>query len=179
MEAAATSGVSPGPANEVARLQALAQYLPVGAMPPGAFTHIAEMAVRLFHVPIALVNVVRAEYVETLAAVGEIAPGTSADRDSSLCSLAILNAEPTVFGDALQDPCTLANPFVTGQFGLRFYAAAPIVTREGHAIGAVCLVDKQPRTFSVDDQKTLVGLAQIVMEDIEARYSGRHLPAAG
>ena len=157
------------PENEPARLAALDRYHLLDNAPAGAFNHIAAMAVRMFDVPIALVNLVGADTVLTTGAEGEIAAGTVTPRDMTLCSLAVLRPEPLVFEDALKEPCLLANPMVTDGFGLRFYAAAPITTSDGYLIGAVCLVDKTPRTFTAGEQKILAGLAQIVMEEIEAR----------
>lgn len=158
------------PHNEQARLAALHRYQLLGNPPAGAFNHIAAMAVRMFEVPIALVNFVAADTVYTTGAEGEMAAGTETPRGVSLCSLAVLQPEPLVFEDALQEPCLLTNPMVTDNFGLRFYAAAPIITPDGHQIGAVCLIDKSSRTFTDSEQKVLVGLAKIVMEEIEERY---------
>ena len=168
------------PANERERLAALARYEQVRDLPDGAFNHIAQMAVRLFDVPIAVVNLVGAEVVRTIAGEGELAVGTEIVRGVSLCSLAVLSDEPTVFENALEEPCLLMNPLVTGSFGLGFYAAAPLRTPDGFNIGAVCLVDKQPRVFTAGEQKVLEGLAQIVMEDMEARFppSSRQVAAA-
>jgi GAF domain-containing protein len=55
----------------------------------------------------------------------------------------------------------------TGDFGLQFYAAAPLTTSDGFKIGAVCIVDKVPRVFSESDQEMLQSLAAIVMDEIE------------
>ena len=162
------------PENEPARLAALDRYHLLDNAPAGAFNHIAAMAVRMFDVPVALVNLVGADTVLTTGAVGEIAAGTQIPRGISLCSLAVLRPEPLVFENALQEPCLLVNPMVTDHFGLRFYAAAPITTSDGYLIGAVCLIDKKPRTFTAGEQKVLAGLAQIVMEDLEARF--RRIP---
>ncbi len=165
-----TFGLPIIPFDESKRLAALARYQVPRQSATGAFSHIAEMAVRMFDVPIALVNFVGDDVVLTVGAEGEVKAGTETPRGVSLCSLAVLKAEPTVFESALETPCLLANPMVTEDFGLRFYAAAPITTPDGYRIGAVCLVDKQPRTFTESEQKVLAGLAQIVMEEIETRY---------
>jgi GAF domain-containing protein len=132
----------------------------------GTFKHIAAMAARMFDVPIALVNFVERDYVVTKARVG-LEGETEVSRGVSLCSLAVLRSDVTVFENAQQEPCLLANPLVIGEFGLRFYAAAPLTTFDGFRIGAVCLVDKEPREFSASDQKTLESLAAIVMDEIE------------
>ncbi|MFC6997792.1 GAF domain-containing protein [Rufibacter roseus] len=132
----------------------------------GPFKHIAAMATRMFNVPIALVNLVEKEYVWTKSSVGLDHPPT-VPRGTSLCSLAILNENTTVFENAMNEPCLLANPMVHGDFGLRFYAAAPLTTSDGINIGALCIIDKEPRTFSASEQKVLENLASVVMDEIE------------
>lgn len=163
------NGLNYLPANEPERLAALEQYGIFGTPPEGAFNHIAEMAARMFDVPIALVNFVGEAEVWTKAGVG-LPHDSRVPRGTSLCSLAILNRDPTIFNDALTEPCLLANPLVTGDLGLRFYAAAPIINDAGIQLGAVCLVDSQPRSFSRGEQKVLEGLAQIVLDELESRY---------
>ena len=41
------------------------------------------------------------------------------------------------------DPRTLANPFVAGQFGLKFYASFLLKTCDGYNLGTFCIIDKQ------------------------------------
>lgn len=132
----------------------------------GTFKHIAAIASRMFEVPIALVNFVDKDYVITKASVG-MDDVSNVSRGISLCSLAILRTDVTVFENAREQPCLLANPLVMGEFGLQFYAAAPLITSDGYNIGAVCILDKEPREFSQSDQKMLESLAAIVMNDVE------------
>lgn len=132
----------------------------------GTFKHVAAIASRMFNVPIALVNFVDRDYVITKARAGAEGPNQES-RGVSLCSLAILRTDVTVFENAIEEPCLLANPLVIGDYGLRFYAAAPLITSDGYNIGAVCVIDKKPREFSESDQKMLESLASFVMEEIE------------
>lgn len=134
----------------------------------GPFKHIVSIASRMFDVPIALVNFVDLDYVITRAGVG-VDGVNRISRGTSLCSLSILTNDVTVFENASQDPCLLANPLVIGDFGLQFYAGAPLITSDGFNIGAVCIIDKQPREFSESDQKMLESLASAVMDEIERR----------
>lgn len=63
------------------------------------------MAARMFDVPIALVDFVERDYVVTKARVGlegEVSRGVS------LCSLAVLRSDVTVFENAQQEPSTAA-----------------------------------------------------------------------
>jgi GAF domain-containing protein len=132
----------------------------------GTFKHIAAIASRMFDVPIALVNFVDKDYVVTKAQKGmdDVEP---ISRGVSLCSLAILRTDVTVFENAIAEPCLMANPMVTGGLGLQFYAGAPLITSDGFNIGAVCIIDRIPREFSQSDQKMLEGLASIVIAELE------------
>jgi GAF domain-containing protein len=153
------------PDNEEDRLQALGYYEIVDTLPEGFFNNLAHIIARSFETPIALVSLVDREQVFFKANVGM--PGTThVSRGVSLCSLAILDDEPTIFEDATKEPCLIANPLVAGEFGLRFYAGAPITTPDGFNIGTVCVVDKQPRSFSELEQELLVQFAKSAMEAI-------------
>lgn len=157
------------PENEEERLAKLRSFHALDTYEEeGTFKHIAAMASRMFEVPIALVNFVERDYVVTKARVG-LDGETKVSREISLCSLAVLRTNVTVFENAREEPCLLANPMVTGELGLQFYAAAPLTTADGYNIGALCIVDKEPREFSESDQKVLQNLAAIVMDEVEKR----------
>lgn len=71
--------------------------------------------------------------------------------------------------DAISDPRTLANPLVTGELGLRFYLGVPLRTHDGHGLGTLCAIDREPRAASADDVATLTDLAGVVMDQLELR----------
>lgn len=158
------------PDNDEQRLKALYRYEILDTPPEGAFNRIAELAVKLFNVPIALVSLVDKDRVFFKANVG--IPGLkSTERGESLCSLAVMQKEPTVFEDAENEPCLLANPLVAGSFGLKFYAGAPLVTSDGFNIGTFCIIDKKTKKFSEKEKEMLRDLAAVVMDEIEIRIS--------
>jgi len=136
----------------------------------GPFKHIAAIASRMFNVPIALVNLVDRGQVIIKGNVG-LEETKTVSRGESLCSLAILRNDVTVFENAKEEPCLLANPMVTGELGLQFYAGAPLKTSDGYNIGALCVIDREPREFSASDQKMLENLAAIVIEELETGKS--------
>jgi GAF domain-containing protein len=150
------------PGNERERLEAVRFYSLLNNLPEKFFHNLARIVAQTFSTPIALIALVEEEQVVFKGNSGM--EGTKAvSRGVSLCSLAVLDDEPTVFEDALKEPCLLKNPLVAGQFGLRFYAGAPITTPEGFHIGTVCVVDKKPRSFSEEDKKLLQQFAQNAM----------------
>ncbi len=163
-----TFGKSIIPANEQERLLALERYAIVNTLPEESFNHIANMVGRIFNVPIALVSFVSKEEVFFKANFG-FPEHKHMDRGVSLCSLAVLDDDVTVFENALIEPCLLANPLVQGKFGLRFYAAAPLKTADGYNIGSVCIVDTKQRFFSKEQTLLLADFAQIVMDLLNLR----------
>lgn len=143
--------------------------------PSKYFHDMAATIARAFNSSIALISIVKSEEVEFRGNFG-MEETSTVDRGMSLCSLAILDDNPTVFEDATKEPCLLTNPLVAGNFGLRFYAGAPLKTRDGYNIGTVCIVDKEPRPFSEQEISLLNRFAENVMEELEERklltYSG-------
>lgn len=155
--------------NDEGRLQALQHYKLIEGLPENYFNNFARIIAATFDAPIALVSFVDKEEV--------LFPGNygmegiqSIPRGISLCSLAVIDESPTVFHDALKEPCLLSNPLIAGEFGLRFYAGAPMVTQEGFAIGTVCIVDKEPREFSAQETAMLKEFAHTAMQELEMRH---------
>jgi GAF domain-containing protein len=119
-------------------------------------------------VPIALISFVDAERVFFKANHGF--KQKYADRGVSLCALAVLDNNVTFFEDARKEPCLMANPLVQGEFGLQFYAGAPLRTKDGYNIGTVCIVDKKQRFFSKEQSQMLEDFAILIMDLIYLRH---------
>jgi len=138
------------------------------SQPEHPFNQIAIEACKTFNMPVAVVSLVdkyRAWYKASVGMTGL----KEVPREDSLCSLVILQDAVTVFNEALKEPCLLANPFVVSDFGLRFFAGAPIITPDGFRLGGVCVVDKKPRAFTNEDQVILEQLAARAMQEIKKR----------
>ncbi|ANE52996.1 GAF domain-containing protein [Flavisolibacter tropicus] len=154
--------------NEKNRLKALKRYKLVNGLPQGYFYDLAQSVADTFHTPIALVSVVDKDHVAFPGNVG-IPNIEQIPRNISLCSLALLKNHPTVYPDTLQVPELETNPLISGDFGVRFYAGAPIITDDGYALGVVCIVDKQPRQLSEKEVSTLKNFADKAMLQIKSR----------
>ena len=94
-------------------------------------------------------------------------------RSPGLCASAILGGEPWILTDARADPRSLANPLVAGDFGLRFYAGVPLRTCDGHNLGTLCVIGREPRPVSEEQMAQLGDLAAIVMDELELRLSAK------
>jgi PAS domain S-box-containing protein len=165
-----TFGINIIPENDEARITALKRYKILDTPPEGAFDNVARLATQIFKVPISLISLVDAENVYFKANVG-MGNARVTSRGVSLCSLAVLQNEVTVFENAPAEPCLLSNPNVAGSFGLKFYAGAPIITHDGFLIGTVCIIDKAPRQFNSEQREILQSLAKIVMDEVELRLA--------
>jgi serine/threonine protein kinase len=163
------------PADEPQRLAAVRRYGILDTPPDGAYDRITALAARLFSVPIAIISIVDHDRIWFKSRHGvEI---SQIGRDPGLCASAILQDGPWIINDAPADPRALANPLVAGESGLRFYAGVPLRTRDGYNLGTLCVLDREPRSFSAEDARTLEDLAAMVMHDLELRLESRRLPS--
>ncbi len=116
------------------------------------------LASQLFSTPIAAISLIDKERQWFKASVGLDMVETS--RDVSFCAHAILHPNEVLYvPDATQDPRFADNPLVVGDFGLRFYAGVPIIGPSGHALGALCVIDREPRNVSKGTLEQLRQLA--------------------
>lgn len=163
------------PANEDARMEAVHRYGILDTPPDGSFDRVTALAARLFSVPIAIVSVVDHDRIWFKSHHG--VPVNEITRDPGLCASAILQDDLWVVENAPQDPRTLANPLVAGDFGLGFYAGAPLTSRDGYNLGTLCILDYEPRILTHEEAATLRDLAAVVMNDLELRLESRTAPA--
>jgi sigma-B regulation protein RsbU (phosphoserine phosphatase) len=155
---------------EAGRINAVRRYDILDTPPDGAFDRVASMAARLFDVPVATVTIVDSDRIWFKATHG-LEGVTEIGRDPGLCASAILRDDALVIPDTLLDEVACGNPLVTGPLGVRFYAAAPIITADGHRLGTVNVLDTKPRLITEEDVDTLADLAAIVMDELEMRLS--------
>lgn len=153
------------------RIKAVARYDILDTPPDGAFDRIAALAAKLFEVPIATVCIVDTDRVWFKASLG-LDGVQQVPRDPGLGASVILEgSKPYLVTHARTDPRTAAHPFVTGEVGLQFYAAAPIITADGNSLGTVSVMDTEPRDATQEQLGMLTDLAAIVMDELELRLS--------
>jgi two-component sensor histidine kinase len=162
------------PPGERVRIEALQRYEILDTPPEEAFDRITGLAARIFGTPISLVSLLDERRQWFKSRHGLTSEWTS--RDVAFCAYTILGDAPMVVQDAVEDPRFAANPLVTGELGVRFYAGAPLRTSEGHALGTLCVIDQKPRhDFDAGDRAMLRDLADLVMVQLESRHAVRAL----
>jgi GAF domain-containing protein len=155
------------------RLAAVHRYEILDHPTDGAFDDVARMAALIFETPIATVSIVDHDRV-WFAATHGLDGVAQIGAEPGLCASAILGDDPYIVGDAAVDPRTLDHPLVRGELGLRFYTAAPIVTSDGHRLGTVNVIDKQPREVTATQIALLTHLASVVATQLELRLAALH-----
>ena len=129
--------------DEKARLARLYSYGALDTPNEAEFDAIVREAARQFAAPVALISLVDEHRQWFKAKVGITASETP--RAISFCTHAIRGAEVMVVEDASTDARFAANPLVTGDPHLRFYAGAPLKTADGRRIGTLCVLDMRAR----------------------------------
>jgi len=166
----------PVPANEARRLKVLWQYEVLDTVPEELFDDLTELAGAICDAPIALISLVDESRQWFKSKVGLSVSETS--RDISFCAHAILQPDLFIVPDATKDERFKHNPLVTADPRIRFYAGAPLITPDGHALGTLCILDKEPRELVESQKKALRVLARLVVTQLELRRHSKELAKA-
>jgi transcriptional regulator with GAF, ATPase, and Fis domain len=158
-------------AREHDRLASLRRFEVFDTPPERAFDDLAELAAQVCETPIAMVCFVGDDRQAFKARVGTPLEGTGTN--ISFCAHAIEQRDVFVIPDASADPRFATNPLVTDDPGIRFYAGAPVVTDEGHALGTVCVADRVARDLTAGQREALRALARQAMSQLELRLARR------
>ena len=166
---------APIPENEVARVQALHQYAVLNTAPEPAYDQLAELAASICGTPLAAVSLIESDRQWIKANVGLNFSETA--RDVAFCAHTIAQRDLLVVPDATLDPRFADNPLVTSEPHIRFYAGAPLITSDGHALGTLCVLDYAPRQLDDQQREALRVLSHQVVARLELRKTKTHLQA--
>jgi anti-sigma regulatory factor (Ser/Thr protein kinase) len=163
--------------DESARLAALRRYRILDTDPEQAFDDLALLASQICEAPIAYISLIDEDRQWFKSRIGLSVTETA--RNVSFCTHAIQRPhEVMVVPNALEDQRFADNPMVVGDPKVRFYAGAPLVTPDGHALGTLCVVDKVPRQLTPDQLNALDALRRQAEAQLELRRNLNELREA-
>jgi hypothetical protein len=129
-----------------------------------------------FVAPIALITLVleRAQlFLAHEGLSGELAAARAIDRDAAFCPIVV--RDKTLF--EVSDAATHADipQEAVERYGVRSYLGAP-VSVSGDEVGAVCVVDTQPRQFTDDERAKIRAASEVVtarLDELVSRHASR------
>ena len=167
-DALSFSGIVDDAEDEDRRLRSLRRTGLLDSPREELFDRYVRVAAALADVPMSMISLVDEARQWFKAAEGLEKRETP--RAWAFCDHAIRERGLFEVGDASQDARFCANPLVTGEPAIRFYAGAPIVIDEDQAIGTLCVVDRSPRTLTGRQRGALTDLAKILAREIETNH---------
>ena len=156
------------PLDDPVRLRAVRRLLATGARSDG-LDRLTALSARLLHAPSAEVSLLgEQQVVASSVGVGPDGSGRTGPRDASLCTVTARARGPMAVSDAVQDARVSALPPVaSGAVGA--YLGVPLVDGAGLVVGALCVFDELPRSWSPEHVGTLGELASAVVAELELR----------
>jgi EAL domain-containing protein (putative c-di-GMP-specific phosphodiesterase class I)/GGDEF domain-containing protein len=153
--------------HEEKRLYALRSLNLLDTPPSESFDRITRMASQIFQLPVAAVSLTDTDRQWFKSKVG--VDHNTIPRRKAPCAQVAESSELLVIEDFEKDARYCDS--LLGVSGIRFYAGAPLTTREGYSLGALCVLGTEPRTVTEAEATALKDLASMVMAQIELQHA--------
>ena len=154
--------------NEAERLAVLHDTCLLDSPHEDAFDAITSITAQLCEAPISIICLVDAERV-WIKSVRGLSGVSEIPRAQGFCPHTINQNGIFEIGDATKDERFHDNPLVISEPYFKYYAGTPLITRDGYALGTLCILDYQPNKLSAEKKIYLEDMAKVVTELIEAR----------
>jgi hypothetical protein len=168
------AGALPG-VRDPERLRAVRATGLLDAPPDPALDRLAALAAQVLNAPVALVTVVDEErqfFASCLGLAEPLAGTRETPLSYSFCQHTVSTREPLVVADAREHPA-LRDNLAIPELGVVAYAGVPLITRDGHALGSLCVIDRRPRAWTRHQIALLGDLAASVVTEIELAAARR------
>ncbi|MEA2457062.1 MAG: hypothetical protein QOC95_34 [Thermoleophilaceae bacterium] len=157
------------------RLAILRQANLLDSAPDPTFDRYTHLAAKMLNAPTALVSLVDQDRQLFKSRLGLAEPWNTEGQTGlghSFCQHTVVARAPLVVSDSREHPLVSDNLAIE-DLGVIAYAGAPLITSEGHALGALCVIDSQPRHWTAEQVEMLEHLAAAVVTEIELRAATR------
>jgi hypothetical protein len=163
---------------EPGRLAALHDAALLDSPPEEPFDRLARLAATAVNAPVALVSAVdrdRQFFKSCLGLPEPWATRRETPLSHSFCQHVVAAKEPVIVSDARKDERLLDNLAIR-DLGVIAYLGVPLITREGHAVGTLCVIDHEPRIWTSHEISLVKDVAAAVVTEITVRGSRAPAP---
>lgn len=151
--------------HESDRLESLRSYGVLDSEAEPEYDALTELAAMICDTPIAVVTLVDDDRQWFKSRRG--IPCRETSRVAAFSAYTVAASASLVVPDATKDDRFSRSNLVTGPVGVRSYAGVPLVGRDGLPLGALCVMDRRPRRFTIQQLGALSTLAHQVMTLLE------------
>jgi GAF domain-containing protein len=147
------------PADDAKRVDVLAATRVLEGDKREALDALAKRASDVFNTRVAVISTIDKQYEYFVGQSGKF-PNAITDeagallpmaREHAICNYVVSDDESLVIPDIEREPRFADNETIK-LWGMRFYAGAPLRIADGQSIGALCILDSDPRTLKEDDR---------------------------
>ena len=161
------------PFPEEPRLEDLYRYGLLDKESEVEFNELLELVSTTCDCPIAAISFIDRDRLWFKASKG--LPPSETSRASEFCARTTLESDILHVSDTRTDERFRHDSLVTDEPGIRFYAGAPIRSSKGYRLGAVCVIDREPRNLDVKELRTLRFVAGQIGKMLELRLKNKVL----
>lgn len=155
------------------RLEALNSYHVLDTLPEKEYDAITRLASYICQAPLAFISFIDDKRQWFKSKVGlDI---ESVPLSDSFCRHTILTDGLVEVPDTTQNEMFCESEMVTGEFGIRFYASAPLIDPDGYRIGTLCVFDQKVKHLTGEERDALGTLADEVMSHLVLRKQKKEL----
>lgn len=152
---------------ELARLSSLRNLKILDTLPSESFDRITRIVSQFLSLPVAAVSLTDVDRQWFKSKVG--VEHNQIPRFKAPCAEVAETCQPLVINDFQKDDYYIDSPL--GQSGVRFYAGVPLITPDGHGLGALCVLGTEPQTVGERELAVLTDMAAMVMAQIEMQHA--------
>ena len=178
-EEAKAAQQAPVPDNDTERVDALKATGVLEGDKREALDALAKRAADVFNTSVAVITTIDKDREYFVGQSGKLPDAITddtgtllpMDREHAICNYVVANDETLVVSDIERDPRFADNETIE-QWNMRFYAGAPLRAANGLIIGALCILNSEPRILEENEVALLETMAADVVATITASDAG-------
>lgn len=154
--------------NEARRIEALQRLQILDSGAEAFFDALVQAAAEVTTTPISLITLIDRHRQWFKANYG-LQGVQETPREYAFCEHVVQSGSMVQVPDATKDPRFAENPFVTGEPHIQSYVGVPLTLSDGTHLGALCVIDREPRNLRPDQLRVLRHLAAAASMALEQR----------